>query len=145
MCMYNHVHESLCCTPETNTILLINYVCLVTQSCPTLCDPMECSPPGSSVHGDSPGKNIGAGCPTLLQGIFPTQESNPGLLHCTQILYQLSYPGSPLFFSMLRFDVAEQWKTRGGLQECQPRQSEALRISLFLSLTSEKETWFCSH
>ena len=33
--------------------------CLVAQLCPTLCDPMECSPPGSSVHGDSPGKNTG--------------------------------------------------------------------------------------
>ena len=35
---------------------------LVTQSCPTLCDPMDCSPPGSSVLGDSPGKNTGMGC-----------------------------------------------------------------------------------
>ena len=34
---------------------------------------MDCSPPGSSVHGDSPGKNTGAGCHALLQGIFPTQ------------------------------------------------------------------------
>ena len=53
--------------------------------------PMDCSLPGSSVHGDSPGKNIGAGCHALLQGIFPTQGSNPGLLHCRQIiLYDLS-------------------------------------------------------
>ena len=49
------------------------------QSCPTLCDPMDCSPPGSSVHGDSPGKNTGGGCDALLQGIFPTQGSNPHL------------------------------------------------------------------
>ena len=34
-------------------------LCSVTQSCPTLCDPMDCSLPGSSVHGDSPGMNIG--------------------------------------------------------------------------------------
>ena len=47
-------------------------LCLVTQSCPTLCDPMDCSPPGSSVHGDSPGKNIRVGCLAFLQGIFPT-------------------------------------------------------------------------
>ena len=39
------------------------------------CDPMDCSPPGSSVHGHSPGKTIGAGCYFLLQGIFLTQES----------------------------------------------------------------------
>ena len=44
--------------------------CLVTQSCPTLCDPMDCSPPGSSVHGESPGKNTGVGCHALLQGIL---------------------------------------------------------------------------
>ena len=50
------------------------------QSCPTLCDPMDCSLPGSSVHGDSPSKNTGVGCHALLQGIFPTQGSNPGLL-----------------------------------------------------------------
>ena len=48
---------------------------LVAQSCLTLCDPMYCSPSGSVVHGDSPGKNTGVGCHSLLQGIFPTQVS----------------------------------------------------------------------
>ena len=47
-------------------------VCLVAQSCQTLCDPVDCSPPGSSDHGDSPGKNTGVGCHVLLQRIFPT-------------------------------------------------------------------------
>ena len=61
----------------------------------TLWDPMDCSLPGSSVHGASPGKNTGAGCHALLQGIFQTQGSNPGLLHCKWILYKLSYQGSP--------------------------------------------------
>ena len=56
---------------------------------------MVCSPPGSSVHGDSPGKNTGVGCHTLLQGIFPTQGSNPCFPHCRQILYHLSHHGSP--------------------------------------------------
>ena len=45
-----------------------------------LYDPMAHSPPGSSVHGLSPGKNTGLGCHTLLQGIFPTQGLNPCLL-----------------------------------------------------------------
>ena len=132
----------------------------VAQSCPTLSDPMDCSLPGSSVHGifqarvlewgaiafskglnlvfwiagrvftswttreaqklkvkftklcptlETPwnvacqaplsmgfsSKNTGVGCHFLLQGIFLTQESNPRLLHCRQILYQLSYEGSP--------------------------------------------------
>ena len=51
------------------------------QLCTTLCDPVDCSPPGSSVHGDSPGNNTGVGCYALLQGIFPTQGSNLHLLH----------------------------------------------------------------
>ena len=56
---------------------------------------MDCGPLGSSVHGDSPGKNTGVGGHALLWGIFPTQGWNPGLLHCRQILYHLSHQGSP--------------------------------------------------
>ena len=70
-------------------------LCLVAQSYLTLCNPMDCSPPGSSVHEDSPGKNTGVGCHALLQGIFPTQGSNPGLPHCRWILYHLSHQRSP--------------------------------------------------
>ena len=51
------------------------------QSCLTLCDPLDCSPPCSSVQGDSPGKSTGVGCHALLQGIFPTQGLNLFLLH----------------------------------------------------------------
>ena len=69
-------------------------VCLVTQSCPTLCNPTDCSPPGSPVPGDFPGKNSEVGCHALLQGIFLTQVSNAGLPHCRQILYHLSHQGS---------------------------------------------------
>ena len=54
-------------------------LCLLSQSCPTLCDPMDCRPPGSSVRGDSPGKNTGVGCHALLQGTFPMQGANPGI------------------------------------------------------------------
>ena len=56
---------------------------------------MDCSPPDTSVDGDSPGKNTRVGCHFLLQGIFPTQGLNLGFLHCRQILYHLSYRGSP--------------------------------------------------
>ena len=69
--------------------------CLVAQSCLTLCNPMDCSPPGSFVHGDSPGKNTGMGCLAFLQGIFPTHGLNPGLPHCRWILYWLSHQGNP--------------------------------------------------
>ena len=44
---------------------------------------------------DSPGKNAGVGCLSLLQGIFLTQGSNLGLLHCRLILYCLNHQGSP--------------------------------------------------
>ena len=71
-------------------------LCLVTQSCLTPCNPMDCSPPGSSVQGDSPGNNTGVGCHALLQGIFPTVGSNPGLPCYRWILYQLSYQDTVL-------------------------------------------------
>ena len=60
---------------------------------------MDCSPPGSSVHGDSPGKNTGVGCHSLLQGIFPIQGSNPGLLHWQAYSLPLSHQGSLLLTS----------------------------------------------
>ena len=66
----------------------------VAQSCPIHCDHMDCSLPSSLVHQDSPGKNPGVGCYALLQRIFPTQGSNPGLSHCTWILYHLSLQGN---------------------------------------------------
>ena len=75
--------------------MLCAVLCLVTQSCLTLCNPMYCSPPGSLVHGNSPGKHTGVGCHALLQGIFPTQGSTSGLPRCRWILYHLSYQESP--------------------------------------------------
>ena len=56
----------------------------IVLSCSLLSDslcPMDCSPPGSSIHADSPGKDTGGGCHALLQGIVPTQGSNPGIPH----------------------------------------------------------------
>ena len=58
-----------------NTVVVLD-----SQSCPILCNPTECSSPGSSLcPWDSPGKNIGVSCHSLLQGTFPIQGSNPGL------------------------------------------------------------------
>ena len=62
------------------------------QSCLTFCNHMNCSPPGSSVPWNFPGRNIGVGCHFLLQGIFPTQALNLHLLcllHCRRVLYQV--------------------------------------------------------
>ena len=58
--------------------------------------PHGLQPTGLLCPPDSPGKNTGVGCRFLLQGIFLTQGSNPGLLHCRQILHRLSHQGSPL-------------------------------------------------
>ena len=63
----------------------------VAQSCPTLWDPMDCSPTRLLRPWDFPGKNTGVGCHFLLQEIFLTQGLNPGLLHCRQTLYHLSH------------------------------------------------------
>ena len=71
------------------------------QSCLTLDDPMDYSPPGSSVHGDSPDKNTGVGCHSLLQGVFQTQRSNLGLLHWRAGSLPLAPPGKPSFYSYL--------------------------------------------
>ena len=71
-------------------------LCLFTQLCPTLCDPMDCSPPDSSIHGDSSGKNTGMSFHAFFQGIFPTQGSNPGLPQCRWVLYHLSHREAPI-------------------------------------------------
>ena len=56
-----------------------------------------CSPWNSS------GQDTGVGSLSLLQGIFPTQRSNRGLLHCRQILYQLSHKGSPTILEWVAY------------------------------------------
>ena len=62
-----------------NTNLHIGvYVC--AQSCPNLCDPVNCNSPGISWPWDCSGQNTGVGCHFLLQGIFPIQGSNLSLL-----------------------------------------------------------------
>ena len=87
---FHEIYESICYLQEIQRHkYLENVLCSVAQSCPSLCDPMDCSLPCSSVYGDSPGKNIGVGCHALLQGTFPTQGST----HCRWILYHLSIAG----------------------------------------------------
>ena len=93
---HTNTHAYMC---EKDLFCIIYIVhSLVTQSCPTLWDPMDCSLPSSSVHGIFPGKSTGMGCHFLLQGIVLTQGMNQGLPHCRQaqlILKQRDYPGGP--------------------------------------------------
>ena len=81
-------------TARVDVKVHVQVTVLVAQSCLTLSDPMDCSPPDSSCPWDSPGKSTGVGCRFLLQGIFLTQRSNRGLLHSRRILYRLSPQGS---------------------------------------------------
>ena len=76
---------------------------LVAQLWLTLRDPMDCNPTRLLCPWNSPGKNTGVGCHALLQRIFPTQGSNPGLQHCREILHHLSHQESPWF------TVTGQW------------------------------------
>ena len=63
----------------------------VTQLCPTLCDPMDCSLPGSSVHGIFQAIVLKWIAISFSRASFPTQGSNPGLPHYRQTLYHLSH------------------------------------------------------
>ena len=86
---------------------------LVADSCPTLCDPRGLfSPPGSSVHGDSPGKNTEVGCHSILQGIFLIQGSNRGRSHFRQVLYYLIHQGSPFTADNSTPVLSVHWKDR---------------------------------
>ena len=79
---------------------------LVTQSCPTLCDPME--PTRLLCPWNSPGKNSGVGCHFLLQGIFPTQGSNPGH-HIAKDYLPTEPPGKP----WISLPLWRKWQTQG--------------------------------
>ena len=79
---------------------------LVTESCSTLCKPMDSSMPSSPVHGDSPGKNTRVDFHDLLQGIFPTHRLKSGLPHCRQILYHLSHQGNPRILVWVQFSCS---------------------------------------
>ena len=63
----------------------------VAQSCSTLCDTMDGNLPGSAVHGIFQARILEWAAISFSRGIFPTQGSNPGLLHCRQMLYRLSH------------------------------------------------------
>ena len=130
-------------------------LCLVAQSCPTLCDPMDYSPPGSSVHGDSPGKNTEVGCHALLQGSLLTQGSNTGLPHCRWILYRLSHQGSPRILEWVAYPFSRGSSLRrnqtqvslmrkpallqGGNMSRSPSQEDSLKSQAQLLMNIDRE------
>ena len=68
---------------------------LVAQSCPTVCNPMDCSRPGSSVHEIFQASILEWAAILSFRGSFLIHGSSPGLLHCRQILYHLGHQESP--------------------------------------------------
>ena len=103
--------NALCCAGWSWGLLPrgpVTYLCLVAQSCQTLCDPMDCSPPAFSVHRDFPGKNTGVGfMPSSRGSSQPGDLPNPGiepsLPHYRWILYQLSHQGSPSILNWVAY------------------------------------------
>ena len=76
-------------------------------------------PRGLYISWNSPGQNTGVGNLSLLQGIFPTQGSNPGLLLCSQILYQLSHEGSPRILEWVAYPFSSG-SSRPGIEAGSP-------------------------
>jgi len=91
---------------QASTAVRLGVKVKVTQLCPALCNPMDCSP------WNFPGQNTGVGNCSPLQGIFPTQGSNPGLLHCKQILYQLSHQENPRILKWVAYPFSRSSQPR---------------------------------
>ena len=79
---------------------------------------------------DSPGQNTGVGSLFLLQGIFPTQGSNPGLPHCRWFLYQLSYKGSPRILEWVACPFSSGSSLKGALQNGSPVNTKTRQKNL---------------
>ena len=116
---------------------------------------MDCSLPGSTVHGILQARITGGGCHFLLQAIFLTQEWNPGLLLCRQILYRLSYEGSPSHILIQLLKNIRLWKnewtiiTENNINEChkpnvqqkRPDTEEYMMCDSFLRDSSNSEAY----
>ena len=98
----------------------------VSQSCPTLCSPWN-----------SPGQDTEVGSRSLLQGIFPTQGLNQGLLHCRRILYQLSYEGSSKEKYQGNLIIIIQRMQRIKVWSCDRELKEEASIGVF----KEEQSW----
>ena len=103
-----------------------HWVCIsllyVAQWCPNLCYPMDCSLPGSSVHGVFQAIVVEWIAISFSRGIFQTQGSNPGLQHCRQMLYCLSHQGSS-FSSLKNFQFSPGYKDKASVWLTQSDQS----------------------
>ena len=116
--------ESLCLPAFIFTASFVVLCAKWRQSCPTLCYPLDCSRPGSFVHGILQARIPEWVAGALLQGIFLTQGSNPRLrclLHCRRIPYLLSHQGSQDHPKLLPKPVAPQTQIHA-LSHIHPRE-----------------------
>ena len=111
----------------------------VAQLCPTL------RPQGLCSQWNSPGQNTGVGSLSLLQWIFPTQGSNPGLPHCRQILYQLDHKARPRILEWVDYPFS-RGSSNPGIEPGSP----ALKAHSLLTELPEKPwgvhysaSWWC--
>ena len=124
LCVYNFAHillsVNLCWNSRITSMITSPFVslhccccCSVTKLCPTCCNPMDCSTPGFPVlHWLLEFAQIQVnwvGCHFLLQGIFPTQELNPCLLHYRWILYHWVIQEAQVFIEPLHFESESIW------------------------------------
>ena len=82
-----------------------------SESCSVVSDFLR--PHGLYSPWNTPGQNTGEGSLSLLQGIFPNQRSNPGLLHCRQIFCQLSHKGSPRILEWVAYPFSRDLPNSG--------------------------------
>ena len=122
-----HVCVCVCVCVCTHACMYV----LVAQSCPTLCDPMNCSLPGSSVHGIFQARILEWAAIPSLQGIFPTQGSNPGLPHGRQILYCLSHQRSPRIINMECSFISALGRTK----------TMHIFLCLYMTVVAAERTW----
>ena len=102
---------------------------LVAQSCLTVCDPMN-----FSVHGIFQARIL-EGCHSLLQDIFLTQGSNPGLLHGRKMLEHLSHQGSPVYCGYCHYSVFIRFPVLRAFGE--------RMLSMDLGVWDQNKSWFC--
>ena len=98
-------------------------------------------PHGQYSPWNSPGQNTGVGSLSLLQGIFSTQGSNPGLSHCRQILYQLSHKGSPRILEWVACPLSRvsswprnwTWDSPALQADCLPTELSGKPCSIYMT------------
>ena len=109
VCLNHSVCSTLSCKPSKQVYwLVVKVKVLITQSCLTLCDPRDCSPPGLSVHGIFPGKNTGVGCYFPPPGDHPhpgIEPNSPG----SPALQAESLPTEALGKPCVEISLAQSW------------------------------------